>query len=132
MSTELFILLLYIIFIFLRRNCFWCGLFRFLNWFAGLCLGCCEHPILHQSTVESTMHPLKTICISQTFEVLLGLKDESSGIVYSNPNGMTPRCNCWLIPVCSRNFIHEASCINDFLVLLNRNEVRVGPVVMKN
>ena len=129
--TGRFISLIYLYYIiFLRRNCLWCGLFNFLDWFAGLCLGCCEHTILHQSTVESTMHPLKTITISQTLEVLLGLKDKSSGIVYSNPNGMTPRCNCWFIPVCSRNFIHETSCINNILVLLNRNEVRVGPVEM--
>mmetsp|Transcript_37768 Transcript_37768/g.69783 ORF Transcript_37768/g.69783 Transcript_37768/m.69783 type:complete len:226 (-) Transcript_37768:666-1343(-) len=94
-------------------------------------LCCCEHAVLHQSSVKSTVHPLKAVSIPHTFEILVRLKNEASWIIHTNPHRMPPGCYRFIDPVSCCHLIHQASCINDFLVLLNRNEIWMCPFLIK-
>ena len=53
-----------------------------------------EHTILHQSPLKSSVHPLQAVRIPHAFQIFGRFEDPAHRIVNSNPNRMTPRCNC--------------------------------------
>lgn len=87
-----------------------------------------EHAIFHETALEATVHALQTIGISDAFEIRLGLEDPSTWILDALHDGMTPRCDGLLDPICGGNLVHHARLVNQLGVGLLGDEVRVTPV----
>jgi len=89
--------------------------------------GCGHHTIFHKSSFESPVHSFQAVGISETFHVCLGFENPSSRVLNSLVDSMAPCVDGFFHPVCCSHFVHRPSLVNEFLVSLLGNEVRVGP-----
>ena len=87
-----------------------------------------KHSILHQSTVECTMHPFEAICIPHAFQIFVWFEYEPPWIVDADPDRMTPWGDGFFNPICGCNLVHDTSCIDDFFVFFDWNEIWVCPI----
>ena len=89
-----------------------------------------NHSIFHQSSLESTVHAFNAIGIPQGFNVGFGFEDETTRILDSLKNGMSPAGNRFSHPIRCRHLVHNSGVVNQFRVSFFRNEIRVGPVLL--
>lgn len=86
-----------------------------------------KHSILHQTPLECPVHSFQTVRISYAFDITMWLKDESSGIIDTHPDWMTPGGNGGFTPVGCFHGSHHFGGVNEFFVCFYGDEVGMSP-----